>query len=165
MKNTVVLYGSTTGNTEAVAKTIAHELDAAIFDVAARPISEIPKYQNLVLGTSTMGLGDLQDDWEAFLPVLEKAEFTGKKVALFGLGDAEGYPDSFVDAMGIIFNALKNKGCTIVGQVASDAYEFDDSAALTDGLFVGLPLDEDNESDLTEKRLKAWIELLKQEFS
>ena len=165
MKDTAVLYGSTTGNTEIVAKIIAKELDAAIFDVTSQPVSEIHKYQNFVLGTSTLGIGDLQDDWDVFLPAFAKADLKGKTIALFGLGDADIYPDSFVDGMGIIYEAIKNKGCTIVGQVDTDCYEFDASNAVVDGKFVGLPLDEDNQSDLTDERIKAWIEQIKAEFS
>jgi flavodoxin I len=165
MKNTAVLYGSTTGNAEAVAKTIAKELDPAIFDVASQPFSEVHKYQNLVLGTSTLAIGDLQDDWDVFLPALVKTDLEGKNVALFGLGDADTYPDSFVDGMAIIYNAIKDKGCTIVGLTDTDGYEFDESKAVVNGKFVGLPLDEDNQSDLTEKRLKSWIERLKNGFS
>lgn len=165
MKNTAVLYGSTTGNTEVVAKKIATELDAAIFDVASQPVSEIPKYQNLVLGTSTLGIGDLQDDWDAFLPSFAKTDLKGKKVALFGLGDAGGYPDSFVDGMGILFESVKDKGCTIIGKTATAGYEFDSSAAVVDGMFVGLPLDEDNQGDLTEKRITTWLSQVKKEFN
>ena len=157
MKNTVVLYGSTTGNTEAVAKKIATELDAAIFDVASQPVSEIPKYQNLILGASTFGIGDLQDDWDVFLPAFSKTDLKGKTVALFGLGDADGYPDSFVDGMGIIYEAIKDKGCTIIGKTGTAGYKFDSSAAVVDGMFVGLPLDEDNESDRTKERVTTWI--------
>ncbi|MCG6190271.1 flavodoxin [Maribellus maritimus] len=164
MKNTVVLYGSTTGNTETIAKTIARELDAAIFDVATQPTSEIHKYQNLVLGTSTLGIGDLQDDWDAFLPAFKKTELAGKKIALFGLGDADMYPDSFVDGMGIIYKAIRDKGCIIIGQTDIDGYDFDDSSALVDGKFVGLPLDEDNQSDLTDERIESWVEQIKREF-
>jgi flavodoxin I len=165
MKNTAVLYGSTTGNTEAVAKKIATELDAAIFDVALQPVSEIHKYQNLVLGTSTLGIGDLQDDWDAFLPAFAKAELEEKNIALFGLGDADMYPDSFVDGMGIIYEAIKDKGCTIIGQTDIKGSECDGSEAVVDGKFVGLPLDEDNQGDLTDGRIKAWLEQLKTKFS
>ncbi len=165
MKNTAVLYGSTTGNTEAVAKKIATELDAAIFDVASQPVSEIPKYQNLILGTSTFGIGDLQDDWDAFLPAFAKAGLKGKTVALFGLGDADMYPDSFVDGMGIIYEAIKDKGCTIIGKTATAGYEFDSSVAVVDGMFVGLPLDEDNKGNLTEERITTWLARVKRGFN
>lgn len=161
MTSTAVFYGSDTGNTEAVAKQIAAKLQADIYDVATNPKDKLAAYQNLILGTSTMGLGDLQDDWAGFISELEQADLAGKTIALFGLGDAEMYTDTFVDGMGEIYNAIKDKGCKLVGQVAADDYEFDTSTAVIDGSFVGLPLDEDNQSDLTDDRLGAWIESLK----
>ncbi len=165
MTSTAVFYGSDTGNTEAVAKKIAKQLNADIYDVAGKPSDKLAAYDNLILGTSTMGLGDLQDDWGTFISELENADLSGKTVALFGLGDAEMYTDSFVDGMGEIYNSIKDKGCKIVGQVAAGNYEFDASTAVVDGNFVGLPLDEDNQSDLTDERLGAWIESIKGELT
>ncbi len=82
-------------------------------------------------------------------------------MALFGQGDAEGYPDSFVDALGILYDEFAKTGCTFIGEVSTDGYSFDDSQALRNGIFVGLPLDEDNESDKTDSRIEAWINSLK----
>jgi len=45
-----------------------------------------------------------------------------------------------------------------------EGYTYDDSMAVIDGMFVGLPIDEDNEYDMTEERLTAWVEKLKNEF-
>ena len=52
----------------------------------------------------------------------------------------------------------------IVGQTPDEGYTYDDSMALVDGMFVGLPIDEDNEYDMTAERLERWVEKLKQEF-
>jgi flavodoxin I len=164
MKKTGVFFGSSSGNTESIAEKIAESLDADLHNVANNPSDEIQQYQNLVLGTSTWGVGDLQDDWEGFLPDLEKADLSGKTIALFGLGDAVSYSDSFVDGMGIIYDVIKDKGCTIVGQVAAEGYDFEDSKANQEGKFVGLPLDEDNDSDLTNERLEKWIIEIKSKF-
>ncbi len=164
MKKTGIFYGSSTGNTESVAKSIAEKLKAESYNVDKNPIDEIQQCQNLVLGTSTWGLGDLQDDWEAFLPALVKTDLTGKTIALFGLGDSSSYPDTFVNGMGTIYEALKDKGCTIVGRINPDEYDFDDSSANVDGKFVGLPLDEDNEYDQTGKRVEKWLEQISSEF-
>ena len=165
MSNTAVFYGSDTGNTEAAAKQIAEKLQADIFDVAGNPKDKLAEYKNLVLGTSTMGLGDLQDDWAGFIQELDEIDLTGKTVALFGLGDSDMYPDSFVDGMGEIYNTIKGKGCKIVGQVSTGSYEFDASTAVVDGEFAGLPLDEDNQGDLTDERIDAWVEKIKADFS
>ncbi len=164
MKKTAIFYGSTTGNTETIAKELAEMLDADLFDVSINPADKLGLYPNLVFGTSTWGIGDLQDDWEGFLDELKAADLQGKTVAIFGTGDADSYADSFVDGIGIIYKAIDNKGCKIVGFTEADDYSFDESQAFIDGHFVGLPLDEDNESQKTERRLINWVEALKLEI-
>lgn len=165
MKKTGIFYGSSSGNTENIAKTIANKLNADLHNVADKPVQEIMECQNLVLGTSTWGVGDLQDDWDSFLPQLVKADLTGKTIALFGLGDSNSYPDTFVEGMGIIYESIKDKGCTIVGHVDAGDYSFDSSKALNADKFVGLALDEDNESNKTATRLSKWIQELEQQFN
>ena len=49
--------------------------------------------------------------------------------------------------------------------VSVDGYKFDESEAVRDGKFVGLPLDADNESEKTEPRISAWIEQIKPHFA
>lgn len=163
MKKTAIFYGSSTGNTQSVAESINTHLNnqAELINVENSSSSEIEQYDFLFLGTSTWGLGDLQDDWEGFISELEAAKLEGKKVALFGLGDADAYPDTFVDGMGTIYKAIANKGCEVVGMVSLDEYSYDASTAEVDNQFVGLPIDEDNESDKTEARVDAWVTNLK----
>lgn len=159
MKKIAIFYGTVTGNTEAAAKRINNQLIemADVMDIACASVEDLNKYDFLFLGTSTYGMGDLQDDWERFLPVLKKAGLRGKTVALFGLGDSSGYPGTFVDGMGIIYHSLKNSGCTIVGSCSPDSYSFAGSVALVDGKFVGLPLDYDNQAGLTDSRIAHWL--------
>jgi flavodoxin I len=167
MKNVGIFYGSLTGNTESAAKQIQKELGtdvAKIFDTATAKASDIEQFSNLIFGASTWDVGEMEEDFEGFLPKIASANLTGKKVALFGCGDQESYPDTFVDAMGEIYEAIKDKGCEVVGMVSTEGYEFDASKAVVDGRFVGLPLDEDNQSDLTEKRIKNWVSRLKEAF-
>ncbi len=164
MNKTAIFYGSSTGNTESVAKTIATKLNADIYNVADDPIENITDYNNLIFGSSTWGIGDLQDDWDSFLPKLAKADLKGKTIALFGLGDCEGYPDTFVDAIGTIYETIKDKGCKIVGMVKTSEYSFSESKAVADSSFVGLPLDEDNESNLTNSRLDKWLNEISKQF-
>lgn len=160
MEKTAVFFGSSGGATKSVAKRIASILgnDTAIFDVATANATETENYQNLIFGTSTWGIGDLQDDWEGFLPNLAKVNLSGKTIAIFGLGDSGSYPDSFVDGIGQIYEGIKDKGCLIVGQVETAGYTFDDSKAVYNGKFIGLPIDEDNESNQTESRINKWLE-------
>ena len=168
MKKIGVFYGSDTGNTEQIAKVIAKKLnvDAAdIFDVAQANGAKLQDYDVLLLGGSTQGFGDLQSDWENFVDEVKKADLAGKKAAVFGLGDSSSYPDTFCDAIGIIAKAAQGAGVILIGnKVDTAGYTFDDSAALVDGAFSGLPLDEDNESDQTEDRINCWLTGLKKEL-
>ncbi len=167
MKQIAIIYGSTTDNTKQAASLIAKQLndfEIKILDIDKANISDFEKYNNLILGTSTWGFGDLQDDWDSFLPKMKELNLEGKLIALYGLGDSVNYPDTFIDGVGTIYNEIKEKPCQIVGSVSADAYNFTDSTALKDGEFVGLALDEDNESDLTQLRIQAWVEEIKDKF-
>lgn len=160
MKKIAIIYGSTSGNTQDVAKKIAAKLkenEVQILDVASIKPEVFDEYSNLILGTSTTGIGDLQDDWDLFLPKLKKINLEGKTIALFGLGDSSSYSDSFVDSLGILFETVQNKGCTIIGQISTEGYEYDSSRADLGGTFAGLVIDEDNESDQTDERIAAWV--------
>jgi flavodoxin I len=160
MKKIAVIYGSTTDHTKDAAERIAAGLssyEVQVMDVATLGVEQLAQFPNLILGTSTWGSGDLQDDWESFLPKLKKADLSGKVVALFGLGDSSSFSDTFVDGMGQIYEALQGSGCTLVGAVDADGYSFSESVAVSGDKFVGLPLDEDNESDMTAARIASWV--------
>ena len=103
----------------------------------------------------------MQDDWYDGIKVLQAAKLDGKVIALFGCGDAESYGDTFCGGMGELYHGIENSGATFVGKVATDGYTFDDSDALVDGEFVGLPLDDVNEDDKTDERISAWISSFK----
>ena len=117
----------------------------------------------MILGASTTGIGDLQDDWDSFLPSFAKADLSDKTVAIFALGDSASYSSSFAEAMIVIYDAISDK-TNIVGSVADEGYTYDDTMSIVDGRFVGLPIDEDNEYDKTDERIEAWVEELKKIF-
>jgi flavodoxin I len=162
-----IFYGSTTGNTEKVADLICKEFgeeNAELFNVDVTELADVVKYKYLIFGVSTWGVSDLQDDFEDFMDILDQVDFSGKKVALFGLGDQSTYTDSFVDAMGVLYNRLKKKGAKIVGFVPRKGYSFSDSMALVKDQLAGLALDEEFESHLTHQRVSEWVAELKKEF-
>ena len=160
-----IFYGSSGGNTQRVAKSIAAKLggvsDRDIYDAGKAGADNLTPYDVLLFGSSTWGLGDLQDDWESFIKTVASADLSGKKVALFGCGDSSSYSDTFCNAMGAIYRAVKDK-TTVVGFTGTDGYSFDDSEAVVDGHFVGLAIDEDNESNLTDARIDKWVSQLKE---
>ena len=75
MKKIVIFYGSTTGRTEGVAEKIAEKLGVLSGDVhSASDIKkvDIGSYDVFILGSSTWGDGELQDDWYDAIEVLKK---------------------------------------------------------------------------------------------
>lgn len=157
-----IFYGSSTGNTEMAAEKIKAEMGELIADpirdVRRAEPEELLGYELLFLGISTWNIGELQDDWADFLPKLTQVDLTGKKVALFAMGDAQGYPYNFLDAMGELWKMLEALGAELVGIWPTEGYAFDDSTAKYDDThFVGLGLDEDNESELTDERIHSWL--------
>ncbi|MBQ2674516.1 MAG: flavodoxin FldA [Prevotella sp.] len=157
MSKTIVIFGSSTGTCEAIAEKIGSRLGAEVLNVQDLTADVVAANDNLILGTSTWGAGELQDDWYDGINVLKSADLSGKTIALFGCGDCESYGDTFVGGIGELYDAIKNSGANFVGAVSTDGYTFDDSAAVVDGQFVGLPLDDVNEDDKTDGRIDAWI--------
>lgn len=159
MKKTCVVFGSSMGNTEEAANLIASKLNISdVFNVSEINAAQLNEYEALIVGSSTWGSGDLQDDWDSF--DFDALEVGGKTVALFGLGDSAGYSDSFCDALGILHEKFTQKGANIVGQVDTSEYNFDNSRAVIDGKFTGLALDMDNESDKTNSRVESWVKII-----
>ena len=160
MKPTGIFYGTSSGKTESVATRIYQYLGkeyADLRDVAESRQEDVLLYDKLIFGIPTWGIGELQDDWAEFLPELEELDLSGKSVAIFGLGDQESYPDTFADALGTLYDTLLNTGCSVLGSSCTRGYEFIESAALRNGEFVGLVLDEENQAQLTDKRIKDWL--------
>jgi len=171
-----IFFGTDTGNTRKIAKAIAKKIG----DEAAKPlninrssVADMLEYDYLILGSPTLGDGELpgltagteEENWEEFLPELSSADLTGKTIALYGMGDQVGYPDNFVDALGIIYEDLEDTGAKFVGNWSTAGYEYNSSRALNDDDdFVGLVLDQENQSDKHEERINAWLELIMPEF-
>lgn len=166
MKNIGIFYGSSTGTTAEIAQRIAKALgaEANCFDVSSASASDALQFDALLLGSSTWGIGELQDDFADFLPNLAKEDLSGKAIALFGCGDADSYPDSFCEALAEIKSQLSGSGCTFVGAVTPEGYSYDATRCEEDGKLIGLCLDEVNQSDRTDERIDAWVSILKSEL-
>lgn len=164
-----LFFGSDEGNTEGVSYRIQQRLGedvVDVYDVADVTQLEFAQYDRIILGIPTWDFGQIQSDWEEFWGDVTEIDFTGKTVALFGLGDQFGYGDFFLDAMGMLHDVVEQAGAKIVGHWPTEGYEFDASKAeIPDsGLFVGLALDEDQQPELTTERLNRWCEQIHREF-
>jgi flavodoxin I len=166
MKTIGLFYGTTGGHTKKAAEMIQKEFggkNVESFNIKDITPNEILKYDNLIFGTSAWGIGDMQDDWEIFIEHLAELDLTGKKVALYGLGDQKKYPGSFADGLGTLYCRMPNKD-NIVGFWPLKSYNYYFSSAEKDGKFVGLVLDADTQSASTPERVKKWVAQLKKEF-
>lgn len=159
-----VIYGSAMGNTEGAANTIAEKLGISdVINIADATPDQVNSYDKLILGTSTWGSGDLQDDWDAF--DFSALKLHGKTVALFGMGDSESYSDSYCSGMGKLAAKAKEAGANLVGAVSTEGYSFESSEAVEGDHFVGLALDNDNQEDQTDSRIDAWVNAIKPHFA
>lgn len=161
MKSTIVVYGTSTGSCESIAQTIASKLGVEAINVTDLDETTINGHENLILGTSTWGAGELQDDWFDGVNTLKTVGLTGKTVAIFGCGDSESYPDTFCGGMKELYDAAVSAGAKVLEGVSDEGYNYDSSEAVVDGNFVGLALDEVNEDDKTEERINSWLENIK----
>ena len=159
MSKTVVIFGSSTGTCEGIAEKIGAKLGAEVVNVQDLN-DDVLAADNLLLGTSTWGAGELQDDWYDGVDTIKGADLSCKTVAIFGCGDSASYSDTFCGAMKELYDAAKEAGANVIGEVSTDGYTFDDSDAIVDGKFVGLALDDINEDDKTDERIDAWLERL-----
>lgn len=163
-----LFFGTQTGNTQTIAEQIQKEFGGEsvveLIDIADAGPEDFEPYSYVIVGCPTWNIGELQSDWEGFYDDLDAIAFSGKKVAYFGAGDQVGYADNFQDAMGILEEKISSLGGTTVGYWSVEGYDFNESKAVRDGKFVGLAIDEDNQSDLTDERVKSWVAQLKREF-
>jgi flavodoxin I len=172
MDKIAILYGPTGGNTEKAARMVAKAIgedQVTLIPVKDVQESDIMNYSRIIFGGPTVGTHTWSDpnqknDWDLFLTRLYKMDLAGKSCAVFGLGDQVSYSFKFVDDIGTIADQVVKAGGRLVGMVDPGGYSFDESKAFRNGKFVGLPLDEDNEPELTQKRINSWVELLMTEF-
>lgn len=172
MSKTAIFFGPVGGAVNRVADKIKKQIGddkVELVSVKDATAADLDRFDKIIFGISTVGKDTwdskfANNDWGIFLPEIEKVNYAGKKVAIFGLGDHVTYAATFVDHMAVLANKLKQNGAVLSGQVAVDGYEFDESEAVVDGKFVGLPVDEDFEPELTDERVASWVKQLAEEF-
>jgi flavodoxin I len=164
-----IFFGTDTGNTRIVAKIIHKQIGESVADrpvnIKNATVEDLQAYDVLIIGSPTYGEGEFPgldsgtstESWLEFMPNLSGADFAGKTIALYGLGDQVGYSDHFLDAMGMLYDAFADCGAKFVGFTDTEGFDFTSSKAVMDDKFVGLALDEDNQKELSDMRLNDWL--------
>lgn len=166
-----IFYGSTYGDTADAADRIAAALsrrlarDVPCFDIGWRDVRELEAYDVLLVGCSTWNTGELQAEWDAAYGALEGLDLRGKRVALFGTGDAVAYADTYLDALGVLAQRFEACGADLVGSWPASGYGHLASRAQRGDRFVGLALDYENQESLTDDRVEGWTERLLAELA
>jgi flavodoxin I len=169
-----IFFGTDSGTTRLVAKKIAKQIKTRAGEgVAAKPANvnraqpgDLLGYRALILGTPTYGEGVLpglangtdEAAWFEFLPALAGLDFTGTRIALYGLGDQETYPTHFCDAMMDLHRFFSDAGAELVGGIDTQSFSFKRSRAVVDGRFVGLALDQHLQHLMTDARIDTWLD-------
>jgi len=168
MNKTALIYSFNTKKTGKIAEMIKEEIaDDHLHVLNAEEITEesFLSFDQFILGVPTWFDGELPNYWDEFVPALEDMDLKGKKFAMFGLGDQKGYPENFLDGLGIMADILEGQGASLVGFTSTGGYEFESSRAARKDQFAGLAIDYENQGSMNKERVKAWVEGLKKEFS
>ena len=123
MTKALIIYGSTTGNTEYTAEQIQKEMEAqswevTLLNVTDAEVSELEKPFDLyLLGASTWGTDEIeiQEDFEGFYEGMGGGlSLGGKPFAVFGCGDSD--YEYFCGAVDVIEERVDRLGARVVGE-------------------------------------------------
>ena len=95
MEKIAIFFGPLNGSVHRVAKLVAAKIGPEAVDlihITEASVADLEKYTKIIFGISTVGKDSWQQkfdntDWSHFFPIVSAFNFTGKKVAIFGLGD------------------------------------------------------------------------------
>ncbi|MDD5579291.1 MAG: flavodoxin [Methylobacter sp.] len=173
MNKSGIFYGTETGLTEAMAQVMYRVLGD---DIASEPVNvnqakvpELLQYKALILGVPSYGVGELPGrttgsefgNWEEFLFRLDESDLSGKRVALFGLGNQQKYYDRFASSLIHLYRHFVAYGAEVIGAWSTEGYHFTRSHSVIDNKFVGLVLDHHNQPEMTKTRITGWLEQVK----
>lgn len=173
MKKTLIIYWATGGSVEKVAQMLHQTIGpdkTELCDVASFEVDRLKEFENLIIGTATIGAETWREandnnKWVEFFDKTRNFDYTKIKVATFALGNQVLYSDYFVDSLDIIRQEIEQRGGKLLGQWPIKGYDFTDSKGYNGDYFFGLALDEDNQADLTQARIRAWVEQLSAEMN
>jgi len=163
-----VFFCTRTGNTQEVAELVGEMIGVVPVELGDTAVlGDLNTYDGLIVGAPTWNTGAHEKrsgtSLDGHLAEIRDLQMGGKMVAVFGCGDSFEWSSNFCDAIEEIHSAFSAAGAKMIGYVDASSYQHAESKSEVDGKFLGLPLDQENQIDLTEGRVEAWIRQLKQE--
>jgi flavodoxin I len=131
-----IIYGSTMGSTQSMSERIGDTLAKTGHEVSVNNVQNVQpdamrKYDILLLGCSTWGDGELQEDFIRFEEKMKSTDLAGKKAAVFGPGDTS-YPQ-FCKAVDILEENLAACGAKIMVESLKIDGDVEDQMNTTQG--------------------------------
>ncbi|WP_298827814.1 flavodoxin domain-containing protein [uncultured Planococcus sp.] len=119
MIHVLILYASSTGNTEEIASLLEQHLDPKVYAVSLENIEmgdmdpqQLLQYDGILFGTYTYDDGDLPFETEVFCDTLRTVDLTGKVVGVFGSGDTA--YDGFCSAVDLMKVEFKKHNAQVI---------------------------------------------------
>lgn len=119
MSSILIIYGSTSGNTEMVCEKVldilkqkGHTLKIQRVE-KSRP-EDITKMDVTILASPTYGHGVLQEDFVPFWKAMKKIDLKGHPCAVIGLGDAKYDAQYHIESAHILEEVIKKAGGSLI---------------------------------------------------
>lgn len=159
-----ILYSTVTSSSEKYARMISDKLgekETDLADIAEISPDSISQYEALIVGAPTLNTGADEQrtgtPWDQFLiNDIDKVNLDDKPVAVFGHGDATEYAKYFCDSIEQLHDQFEKHGSKMIGYTDPNSINFEQSKAVRNGRFLGLPLDVSAPSDQAEQRISDW---------
>ncbi len=139
MAKALIVFGSTTGNTEAVANQVGEFMSGKGVEVTVKNVTDVDvaelggDYDVTLLGSSTWGDTEIefQEDFQEFFDdKIDSANLKGKKVAVFGCGDTS--YELFCGAVDALEDKMKELGADNINSLRIDGDPGDSSSDIDD---------------------------------
>ena len=122
MSKILIVYGSSTGNTESIAEAIAKILGDKGHEVTIRNAAEVSAeglaqgYDAVLFGSSVWGIDEVefQDDFAPLVDEFGSMGLSGGKVAAFASGDSS--YENFCGAVDVLESKAKEVGATLIAE-------------------------------------------------
>ncbi|MUV39011.1 putative flavodoxin-1 [Lentibacillus sp. JNUCC-1] len=121
MSNILMIYASTTGNTELMAEAITdyleachHTVEIRTFDFDPIDVEDLIEYDAVLIGTHTWDDGTLPYEVEDFDEELNETDIRGPVYGVFGSADS--FYDTYGGAVDILWEHIKDLGGHVIPQ-------------------------------------------------